>query len=649
MMFLLKHNEKPCFFFDRLKLELAESIEGIITIEHIKEIPENALLVYVSDYFNHEYERGLVDLCEANGLNLLRGNLLGNSCYLGPLTIGKSLNITHVVEKMTINDIGHRFILNSDSTTSKGDIEYNELFLSLCSLKMKELINLFLNNEIDDVTDRIWIVSNSPANISEHRVSKDSYNHGKLQSTFGEDKIFETNFKKISPFNYRGIQNFNIDKMEADIKDAFLGIMKHNHISIQSTFIPMVGAESFLKANFSNDSFGRGFSYATAKKSAILENLERHYNSYNHQGRISVYGSYNELKEEAVNPRSFGLHDDEQLDHPSFTYIKYNDDLKMNWVRAWSLKNSTYVFIPEQMVHYFDDTKEKEAKRYVYESSNGAALGSSLEEALLYGLFENIERDNFFVAFYNKLPLVEVDIYKSNLIEVIPVVEYIESKGYSIHFFDMSMELEIPSIWALMINHNDNAIVKTYSAAGAHFNPESALMSALIETATSVPVYEDLFNSKEFSQRKKDIFSNIDKLTEFSDHVLYYSHEKSIDNFNFVLSENREKRALKDLYPTWYSGKAYQAEYLNEDIKALLGKVFDHYDDVYLTNLSGEGLYDQNLKCVKVCVPGMHPISFGHQYRRLLRERIKKGPVLSGRQVKEIEIDKINKMPHPFP
>ncbi|XYY59967.1 YcaO-like family protein [Bacillus velezensis] len=57
-------------------------------------------------------------------------------------------------------------------------------------------------------------------------------------------------------------------------------------------------------------------------------------------------------------------------------------------------------------------------------------------------------------------------------------------------FFDITLETDIPAVWVLAVNRKDGANLKYYNARGAHYNPEKAIFSGLVEVATSALIYE---------------------------------------------------------------------------------------------------------------------------------------------------------------
>lgn len=637
--------ENDSTFCNISKKEL--NIEYII-VSNYKAISSNSILLYFDDYLNYKLNRELSEYCAKNDIYFIGVNIINNSIYVGPIFKKNNASLEDFIKALKRNNKDHKLLLhinkmNTYKINNFMDREFLKLGIKLSMNIIKELISQ--NNKS---LNKLWSISREPLNIYEHSISLDFLCEDE-KYYFNEKNLFKKKLKKESKRNYRLNNKINVDKLEKKIVDQNFGMCKHIYYSVNSNLIPMVCAESFIDGYGKNNSFGRANDFNSCRVSALLENLERYFNSNNKQGRKHVYGSYDELKGNAIHPSKFGLHEESLLAHPDFKFTKYRDNLKIYWIWAWSIKKSKYVLVPEQLIYYIDNDEISQNTRFVYDSSNGAALGSTLEEALLYGIFEIIERDNFFVSFYNELKLTEIDIIKSNLTSLIPLYEFIINKGYELHFYDMSMELKIPAIWCLMINKDKNALVKSYSAAGAHFNPEQALKSALIEVVTSVPVYEDVFSSEYYKNRKEKIFEDINKLTEFEDHVLYYSHNKSIENFNFILKNNDEKKSLQDIYPEWYLENEYVSDYLDEDIKCLITKILDYHEDIYIADLTSYSLRNIDLSCAKVLIPGMQPVAFGHQYRRIIKERIKKAPILANRNNYNLSENEINEMPHPFP
>ncbi|GMA57772.1 hypothetical protein GCM10025858_22750 [Alicyclobacillus sacchari] len=146
--------------------------------------------------------------------------------------------------------------------------------------------------------------------------------------------------------------------------------------------------------------YGAGPTLTAAKQSAMLEALERSCGFQAINRKPVVFGSYKELAEAAIHPSHFGLHRYELLSS-AYSFIEpFDENTKYSWVWAYSTKKAKPVLIPEQIAYYGPTADHK---RFVTESSNGCAIGGTLEEAVLYGIFEVLERDGFLNMWYAKL------------------------------------------------------------------------------------------------------------------------------------------------------------------------------------------------------------------------------------------------------
>jgi ribosomal protein S12 methylthiotransferase accessory factor len=361
--------------------------------------------------------------------------------------------------------------------------------------------------------------------------------------------------------------------------------------------------------------------------------------------KTSLRGSYNMFQEEAIHPRKLHIHEDEQQNEKGFNYVPYHDDLELNWIWAYSWKKQKSVLVPEQLVYYrVIAPKEEPVHRFCYETSNGCALGGTIEEAIFYGLLEVVERDAFLVSWYNRLPLKRLNLELVEDRNILLVKDRIESMGYELYVFDMTMGTKIPAIWAMIVNPKEDAPVKCYSAAGAHPNPEKAIFSALVEVITSVPIYEK--SMPEHREKAEELYRDGGLVQEMHDHVLLYSLPKSIERFDFLL-EKEKTIGVQEAFSSWYQGEPPLD--FTEEVTTLMSTILSEAEDIFIIDQTTPELEKVDVKAVKVIVQGMLTMSFGHQYRRINKQRVKKAPVTVGYRGQEIKDQEINMYPHPFP
>lgn len=641
---------------ENIRKKLSEYSFEIIPVESIEDIDRNSFLIVVSDFFDKAKEVRIAKQCAKRKITYLRANLLFDEAYIGPLYEPGCACISCVLHAMERNKseldlaVFSKADIGSMKEYVQNNIDYSDEFLQTAADVIKKIVDEKLGRHKNNVNE-LCVIKENPLQISCHHVEPEEYceacYHMKRDTMKAATLKFQKVYKK-NPRNYRQNAMPEFEILKKLLVDKDTGKVKHIFKDFASKYIPFTGAELYCGEKI-DLGYGRDFDYETSATCGILEAMERYSGMYNKKTDSKIYGSYEELKDKAVNPETLGLHDKSQYNMKGYMYKPYSRDLKYYWVWAWSLKNNKPVLIPEQMAYYAPELTRTKTNRFVYETSNGCALGSTIEEAFIYGLFETIERDNFLVAWYNRLPLTEIDVERSGLEDVIQLKTYIQSQGYEIHFFDMSMELKVPSVWGMIINPDEDAIVKTYSAAGAHFNPETALRGALLEIITSISIYEKKYQDSELQRRREKMYRDDSEVTEFEDHVLLYSHSEAVERLEYLLNENRPIKTLMELYPEWYESNSFQHETLNEDIDEITGRIFNYYDDIYIVDSTGDLLKKCNLSSCKVLIPGMNTMSFGHQYRRMQVDRVRNGPVLAGRTDDPIDIENINTLPHPFP
>lgn len=448
------------------------------------------------------------------------------------------------------------------------------------------------------------------------------------------DYVFNERFREKSPEDIMNV----IDGFKSLI-NPHTGIGQYLLRDVDAKIMPMY----FIKSDLAGRefySYGRTSDLQNSKYAAIFEMLERYASMVPHN-RDCLFGSYNDLikdGQEVISPMRLNI--PESMLAPG--YGNYSDDRKYRWKKVLEINSGSFVYLPEQAIYYESQLISKE-KRFVYETSNGCALGGSLEEAIVYALFELVERDSFLVHWYNHIAPIKLDVSTLQNDNISRLVRYMENKGFRVHIFDITMETNIPTIWAAAVDEDFNGKVKCYNAAGAHINPEKALEGALVEVITSVFVYNNILESGKNIDLTKALEGAPDKVLNMEDHVYFYANKK---NFSYIekFYENDVVLDFKQAFASWY-----QRKNSNYNFKDILDRVSLYHKEIYVSYLYTEVNKKLGLECVKVIIPSMLTMTFGNGNKRINYERVQKGPVLSGIRCNPIAIDDIYDIPHPFP
>lgn len=392
--------------------------------------------------------------------------------------------------------------------------------------------------------------------------------------------------------------------------------------------------------------YGRAATFDESGFIAVLEAMERRAGGSPQGRRTSVRGCYRDLRHDAVDPTSFGVHDSAYYRHPAFQLVPYKPTLEMAWVWGYSVRNQRPVLVPEQAAYYNLRPRSRAGNTefYCYESSNGCALGSGLTEAVLHGLFEVIERDAFLLSWYAQLPVPEVVLHDVSHPLVGFLLDKVAAAGYRMHVFNTTNDFGVPSMWALATSTDDSR-PKSYSAAGAHFDPEKALLGAIVETAVNVAFRRDA--DKERREQLRDMLRDPTRVRTLDDHVDLYTMPQAFDRLSFLLRPERTRQSLEEAFEDdvrWHDPD------LTVCLHALTSDILDLGLDVIVVDQTPPEQLTFGLRTVKVLVPGALPMTFGHVYHRTRGlPRLLSAPVALGYHASASTYDELDIAPHPFP
>lgn len=443
---------------------------------------------------------------------------------------------------------------------------------------------------------------------------------------------------KINPDRYRCRPMEELKQVLArDYLDLRTGLLNGKMMDLVAPFadssvnLPLFGADEGCA--------GRTNSYADSELTAILEGLERYCGMSPRGKRTMVYGSYRELEDQALDPRSVGVHDRQQYEKPDFPLQPFDPDRQVNWVWGYSFLEERPILVPEQLAYYNSGC----GQGFVYETSNGCALGGTLEEAIFYGILEVVERDSFLMTWYAKLPLPRLDPYSADDRELELMMERLRAvAGYDVYLFDSTMEHGIPSVWTIAKNRNQRG-VNVICAAGAHPDPIRAVKGSIHEIGGMLMA----FNEKLEANRSTylEMLNDPYQVRQMEDHSMLYSLPEAEERFEFLMAGDRPLRTFKDQYRP----RARHAD-LTDDLKHLLRTFRSLSMDVIVVDQTTPEMERNGLSCVKVLIPGMLPMTFGYHMTRLVGlDRVLKVPAKLGYADAPLRPEQLNAHPHPFP
>ena len=227
---------------------------------------------------------------------------------------------------------------------------------------------------------------------------------------------------------------------------------------------------------------GKGATVEQARASAMMEGFERYSAEKQDidQEKISI-SAYNEIKNESVlNPRDLLL--------PKSFENQNIEMQKLEWIEAEEIISESPILVPANAVFhpYIPNREIKPCAMAMFKgNTNGLASGNVIEEAVLHGIFEVVERDAWSIFELTKRNKKQIDLDTIENETVSELVEKFTSQGIKIKLMDITADLKIPTIVASA----DDTVLKDAAlltlGVGTHLNPEIAAIRALSEVAQS--------------------------------------------------------------------------------------------------------------------------------------------------------------------
>ena len=246
---------------------------------------------------------------------------------------------------------------------------------------------------------------------------------------------------------------------------------------------------SSLRRSLRSKSAGKGSTREQSEVSALCEAVER-YSGALHGDEIRVAGRFTEFAgtEEAIHPNAAQLFSDHQFDnakrinakgHPyNIVPPRLDPDAEIDWTPVWSLTNERHRWLPTSMLYSM--APEQRGPADLIADSNGCAAGNTLEEAILQGFYELVERDAFAIWWYNRLQVPAVDLASFDDEYLASAADYYANSGRELWMLDVTSDIEIPAFVALS-RRPDAATEDIIYGAGAHADPRLAALRAVCE------------------------------------------------------------------------------------------------------------------------------------------------------------------------
>ncbi len=248
-----------------------------------------------------------------------------------------------------------------------------------------------------------------------------------------------------------------------------------------------------LRAGLRAHSGGKGATELEAKVGALCEAVERYCGTLDGD-ELRIRDSYRNLGLQAVHPDTCQLFAEQQFacrarwnagSAPHHRVPEpFDDTVAIDWTPVWSLLTREQKLLPTTLLYFKPDGADESA--FCHADSNGNAAGTTLEDAILQGFLELVERDAVGIWWYNKTrrPMVCLDSFQDAWVARLPEVYRRLSRQFWV--LDVTSDLGIPAMVAVS-RRTDKAAEDIMLGFGAHLDPRIALRRALTELGQLLP------------------------------------------------------------------------------------------------------------------------------------------------------------------
>ncbi len=260
------------------------------------------------------------------------------------------------------------------------------------------------------------------------------------------------------------------------------------------------GPESLfnLTIDLRNQSAGKGITAEQARASALCEGLERYCGNFRGDEPRRT-ARFTELGDAAIDPndcmriseRQYQQREETNARSASHCYIPlpFDPRAEIEWSPLWSLSWQCVRYLPTQFC-YFSAPHSPEHS-FCLDCSNGNSAGNTLEEAIVQGFLELVERDAIGLWWYNRYRVPGVDLDSFDEPYLSRLRAFLESRNRDLWVLDVTSDLGIP-VFAALSRRLDGGQEQIMFGFGAHFESRIALLRAVTEmNQMLIPVLDD--------------------------------------------------------------------------------------------------------------------------------------------------------------
>jgi ribosomal protein S12 methylthiotransferase accessory factor len=248
-----------------------------------------------------------------------------------------------------------------------------------------------------------------------------------------------------------------------------------------------------IQSSMENKSCGKGATEEQARTGALLEALER-YSAVFQGSELRTKSTYRALGNRAIHPNSCMLYSDRQYAHrdewnklgSNFSVVPcpFDETASIDWTPVWSFGERDFRYLPTSYLYYGYPSNPETAD--CWSDSNGNAAGNTLEEAILHGFLEIVERDAVAMWWYNRLSRPQVDLDSFDDPYIRRCTGFYREIGRQLWVLDVTNDFGIP-VFVAISRRSEETPEEITMGFGSQLDPRVALVRAISEMNQFLP------------------------------------------------------------------------------------------------------------------------------------------------------------------
>lgn len=363
---------------------------------------------------------------------------------------------------------------------------------------------------------------------------------------------------------------------------------------------------------------GKGRTRAESFASSVGEVVERYCLCWPGETTEATHCELREGGHEVVALDALRLYEDRHVSAMGFDPI--TGDTELPWCRGTNLLTGESTFVPAQLVFLGLD----ETTPALPATTNGAACGRSLEDALVGSVCEVVERDAFMRTWLRQETPDRVDLGEYPDLADEKATRF-DTDYTTFELLALDGRVDLPTVGCAAVDSRDRN-PKFAVCASTDVDPEVALSDALVEGA-QVRAY-----AKELTARYPDRERDPARLESFDDGLYHYSRVEQFDDVSFLL--DGETASVDDAEGRSSSSERPDSSAEVERFDAVLDALAAADVTPIAFDVTTRDVAEAGLRVTKVVAPELVPLTL---------------PALVPTEHPAFDGETVSRKPHPFP